>query len=203
MARPTSPLGNRWRRAAGAWLTCGNKCDSLCSAAINTTFILSASKVCLFMPDPFKSDEWARTFADHTLFLAPNLVDLMTALRCEGEAEKKPSACFLYASAVVYKCLLTFQARGVRQTGCWEAWFSWRADVEAALNALDCARQVCQVGAEAAQVGTQLQADSCTRTKRRDVNCVSLLLKSSWLAPHFRHTAGTKCAGNHTDGSKL
>lgn len=203
MARPTSPLGSRWRRAAGAWLTCGNKCDSLCSAAINTTFILSASKVCLFVPDPFKSDEWARTFADHTLFLAPNLVDLMTALRCEGEAEKKPSACFLYASAVVYKCLLTFQARGVRQTGCWEAWFSWRADVEAALNALDCARQVCQVGAEAAQVGTQLQADSCTRTKRRDVNCVSLLLKSSWLAPHFRHTSGTKCAGNHTDGSKL
>ncbi|XP_075892174.1 uncharacterized protein LOC142895202 [Nelusetta ayraudi] len=43
------------------------------------------------------------------------------------------------------------QARGLRQTGCWEAWFSWRADVEAALNALDCARQVCQVGAEAAQ----------------------------------------------------
>lgn len=94
MARPTSPLGNRWRRAAGVWLTCGNKCDSLRSTAINTTFILSASKVCFFMPNPFKSDEWARTFADHTLFLASNLVDLMTVLRCEGEAEMKPSACF-------------------------------------------------------------------------------------------------------------
>lgn len=64
--------------------------------------------------------------------------------------------------------------------------------MEAALNALDCARQVCQVGAEAAQVGTQLQADNCTRTKRRDVNCVFFVVEIFLFSSIFSSYLGYK-----------